>query len=112
MQTLGLFLATVFILFNLKEVHTTSFSNDETIESSKDQQKKCHLSCKSVYYDCFINYLTKQGSDSSRIDDQLSSNYILTQLNRCKLAKKSCRKICNFLFRNDSGGSDNWLKST
>ena len=46
MQTLGLFLATVFILFNLKEVHTTSFSSDETIESSKNQQKKCHLSCK------------------------------------------------------------------
>ena len=102
MQTC-VFLATVFILFNLKEVHTTPFSSDETIESGEDQQKKCHLSCKSVYYNCFINYLTKRRSDSG--------NYILTELKRCKSAKKSCRKICNFLFRNDSRGSDNWLKS-
>ena len=105
MQTSVVFLGTLFLLFNLKEVHTTSFSSDETIESGKDQQKKCHLSCKRAYYDCFLNYLTKwrfTGSDSG--------NYILTELNRCKSAKKSCRKICNFLFRNDSGGSDNWLK--
>ena len=101
MQTSVVFLGTLFLLFNLKEVHTSCFSSDETIESGKDQPKKCHLSCRRAYYCCFINYLTKRRDNS---------NYILTKLNRCKSAKKSCRKICNFLFRNDSGGSDNWLK--
>ena len=61
-----------------------------------ERDHKCYRLCKTLFYDCLKNHLNE-----SAINGSYKNNFISIKIRRCAKMKKSCKKICNMLFRNE-----------
>lgn len=72
----------------------TSFKTCNAYHPLSDH--KCYRLCKTLFYDCLKNHLNE-----SAINGSYKNNFLSINIRRCAKMKKSCKKICNMLFRNE-----------